>query len=134
MKILNKRERLMTYTIGEFSRLINLSIHTLRYYEQQELITPQRLKNGRRCYSESDLTWIQFIRRLKDTGMPIKEIQKYAKMRAVGDATLVDRMELLIKHRQILSREIMNLQEHQVNLDNKIDYYKTAITERIEDN
>ncbi|MDO9493953.1 MerR family transcriptional regulator [Acetobacterium sp.] len=124
----------MTYTIGEFSRLINLSIHTLRYYEQQELITPQRLKNGRRCYSESDLTWIQFIRRLKDTGMPIKEIQKYAKMRAVGDATLVDRMELLIKHRQILSREIMNLQEHQVNLDNKIDYYKTAITERIEDN
>lgn len=124
----------MTYTIGEFSRLINLSIHTLRYYEQQELITPQRLKNGRRCYSESDLTWIQFIRRLKDTGMPIKEIQKYAKMRAVGEATLVDRMELLIKHRQILSREIMNLQEHQVNLDNKIDYYKTAITERIEDN
>ncbi len=124
----------MTYTIGEFSRLINLSIHTLRYYEQQELITPQRLKNGRRCYSESDLTWIQFIRRLKDTGMPIKEIQKYAKMRAVGDATLVDRMELLIKHRQILSQEIMNLQEHQVNLDRKIDYYKTAITERIEDN
>ncbi len=55
-------------------------------------------------------------------------------MRAVGDATLVDRMELLIKHRQILSQEIMNLQEHQVNLDRKIDYYKTAITERIEDN
>ena len=32
------------------------------------------------------LTWLQFIKRLKDTGMPIKEIQKYAQLRAKGDS------------------------------------------------
>ncbi|MBC3887414.1 MerR family transcriptional regulator [Acetobacterium paludosum] len=124
----------MTYTIGEFSRLINLSIHTLRYYELEELIAPRRLENGRRCYSENDLTWIQFIRRLKDTGMPIKEIQKYAKMRAIGDPTLEGRMELLIQHRQVLHQEIKQLEEHLENLDDKIDYYKNVIVKRQEQN
>lgn len=124
----------MTYTIGEFSRLINLSIHTLRYYELEELIAPQRLENGRRCYSENDVTWIQFIRRLKDTGMPIKEIQKYAKMRAIGDPTLEARMELLIQHRQVLQQEIKRLEEHLENLDDKIDFYKNAIIKRQEQN
>ena len=34
-----------------------------------------------------------FIKRLKETGMPIKEIKKYAVLRAKGDDTLSERME-----------------------------------------
>lgn len=37
--------------------------------------------------------------RLKDTGMPIKEIRHYAELRAAGDSTLSERMEMLVQHR-----------------------------------
>jgi DNA-binding transcriptional MerR regulator len=118
----------MGYLIGEFSRITGLGIHTLRYYEQENLIQPNRKPNGRRCYSENDITWIQFIKRLKDTKMPIKEIQKYAKLRAEGNPTMPDRMEMLIKHRGVLKNEIEQLQEHLNKLDNKIAFYKIEIS------
>lgn len=117
----------MNYTIGEFSALTNLGIHTLRYYEKENLISPERKENGRRLYSENDVNWIQFIKRLKDTGMPIKEIQKYAAFRAVGASTLTERMEMLIKHRAALNEEILKLQEHLEKLDSKIGYYQGEI-------
>ena len=88
----------MEYPIGEFSKLTGLSIHTLRYYEHEGLIAPERNSSNRRCYSDKDLTWIEFIKRLKDTGMPIKEIKHYAELRAAGDSTLSDRMEMLALH------------------------------------
>ena len=69
----------MEYSIGEFSKLTGLGIHTLRYYEHENLIIPDRNSSNRRRYSDRDIAWIDFIKRLKDTGMPIKEIKRYAK-------------------------------------------------------
>ena len=117
----------MEYSIGEFSRLTNLGIHTLRYYEHENLITPKRNSSNRRCYSEKDLAWIEFIKRLKDTGMPIKEIQCYAELRAKGDITLNERMEMLTVHRDSLNEQIKALQEHMAKLDDKIDFYRQEI-------
>lgn len=88
----------MEYSIGEFSKLTGLSIHTLRYYEYEQLIVPMRNKNNIRRYSDKDIAWIDFIKRLKDTGMPIKKIKEYAKLRLKGDITLSKRMEMLIQH------------------------------------
>ena len=117
----------MEYSIGEFSRLTNLGIHTLRYYEHENLITPKRNSSNRRCYSDKDLAWIEFIKRLKDTGMPIKEIQCYAELRAKGDITLNERMEMLTVHRDSLNEQIKALQEHMAKLDDKIDFYRQEI-------
>ena len=120
----------MNYSIGKFSQMMNLSIYTLRYYEQLKLIVPARKDNGQRCYSESDVTWMQFIKRLKDTGMPIKEMQTYAELRSNGDSTMPQRMDMLIRHRTALKEEIAKLQEHLENLDDKIDYYQTEINKQ----
>lgn len=117
----------MEYSIGEFSRMTNLGIHTLRYYEHENLIMPKRNSSNRRCYSDKDLAWIEFIKRLKDTGMPIKEIQRYAKLRAEGDLTLNERMEMLTVHRESLNEQIKALQEHMAKLDDKIDFYRQEI-------
>ena len=117
----------MEYSIGEFSRLTNLSVHTLRYYEHENLIMPKRNSSNRRCYSDKDLAWIEFIKRLKDTGMPIKEIQRYAELRAEGDLTLNERMEMLTVHRESLNEQIKALQEHMAKLDDKIDFYRQEI-------
>ncbi len=104
-----------------------LGIHTLRYYEQEDLIAPKRNSSNRRCYSDKDLTWIAFIKRLKDTGMPIKEIRHYAELRADGDPTLSERMEMLVQHRQALDEQIARLQEHKTKLDEKIGFTKMRL-------
>ena len=70
-------------------------------------VIPLRNASNRRRYSEKDIAWIAFIKRLKATGMPIKEIKKYAALRAKGDVTLSERMEMLIQHRQSLNEQIM---------------------------
>ena len=120
----------MEYSIGEFSKLTNLGIHTLRYYEHENLIMPKRNSSNRRCYLDKDLAWIELIKRLKDTGMPIKEIQRYAELRLQGDLTLNERMEMLTVHRESLDEQIKALQGHMAKLDDKIDFYRHEI-ERI---
>lgn len=117
----------MNYSIGEFSQLTNLSIYTLRYYEQENLITPNRKKNGHRYYTDADLHWIEFVQRLKDTGMPIKDIQKYAKLRALGSSTMKARMDMLIKHKSSLQTQINTFYEHMEKLNAKIQYYQNEI-------
>ena len=117
----------MEYSIGEFSKLTGLGIHTLRYYEQENLIIPKRNAANRRRYSDSDITWIDFIKRLKDTGMPIKEIKQYAKFRSMGESSLNERLEMLANHRKALNNQIVLLQEHMSKLDDKISYYQTEI-------
>ena len=117
----------MDYSIGEFSKVTGLGIHTLRYYEHEGLIIPLRNSSNRRRYSEKDIAWISFIKRLKATGMPIKEIKKYAALRAKGDITLSERMEMLVQHRQSLNEQIRQLQEHEAMLDEKIAFYRQEI-------
>ena len=122
----------MDYSIGEFSKATGLGIHTLRYYEHENLIIPLRNSSNRRRYSEKDIAWIAFIKRLKATGMPIKEIKKYAVLRAKGDVTLSERMEMLMQHRQSLDERIKQLQEHEAMLDEKIAFYRQEIACRRE--
>ncbi|MCI9187859.1 MAG: MerR family transcriptional regulator [Oscillospiraceae bacterium] len=117
----------MDYSIGEFSKVTGLGIHTLRYYEHEGLIIPLRNSSNRRRYSEKDIAWIAFIKRLKATGMPIKEIKKYAALRTKGDATLSERMKMLVQHRQSLNKQIRQLQEHEAILDEKIAFYRQEI-------
>ena len=123
----------MDYSIGEFSEVTGLGIHTLRYYEHESLIAPMRNSSNRRRYSDKDITWIAFIKRLKATGMPIKKIKRYAALRAKGDATLTERMEMLIQHRQSLKDQIRQLQEHEAKLDEKIAFYQQEIERHCSD-
>lgn len=119
----------MEYSIGEFSRKTGLGIYTLRYYEHEGLLLPERTAANRRCYSERDVAWAAFILRLKETGMPIREIRRYAALRAEGDDTLSARMEMLIEHRANLAVEVERLHTHMEALDAKIAFYCEAIEE-----
>ena len=119
----------MEYSIGEFSRKTGLGIHTLRYYEHEGLLLPERTAANRRCYSERDVAWAEFLLRLKETGMPIREIRHYAALRAEGDDTLSARMEMLTEHRANLAAELDRLHAHMEALDAKIAFYRAAIVE-----
>lgn len=116
-----------TYKIGEISKITNLTIDTLRYYEKEGLITPSRDQNNIRMYSDSDIRWIQFIKKLKQTGMPLKNIKEYSNLRDQGDSTINERLSLLYEQKQRLEQNSKQLEEHILFLNNKIDIYKAKI-------
>ena len=117
----------MFYSIGEFAKRTQPGVHTLRYYEQEQLLTPERNAANRRRYAEKNIEWVEFIKRLKETGMPIKEIKRYAVLRAAGRESLNERMAMLVQHRQHLKQQIALLLQHQEKLDLKIDIYREQI-------
>ena len=116
-----------TYKIGEISKITNLTIDTLRYYEKEGLITPSRDQNNIRMYSDSDIRWIQFIKKLKQTGMPLKNIKEYSNLRDQGDSTINERLSLLYEQKQRLEQNSKQLEEHILFLNNKIDIYKAKM-------
>lgn len=115
----------MTYAIAEAAQLSGLSIDTLRYYERIELIDPPaRDSGGRRAYSEEDLAWLGFLTKLRTTGMPIRLMREYAKLRHHGLATAGRRKKILIEHRTDVLARIADLQGCLEVLNYKIDHYE----------
>lgn len=115
--------KILNYYIGEFSKKFGISIDTLRYYEKIGLIYPERDKINKRIYSEKDIEWLKFIMRLKETNMPIKQIQYYSKLRYEGDNTIQERLELLNEHMNRLKAEKEKIEENMQHLKEKITIY-----------
>lgn len=114
--------------IQKFSKLIKLSAHTIRYYEKIGLLKQiERNASGHRYFTQKDVVWIEFIKRLKATGMPLKKILEYAHLRDVGRSTEEARMMMLEKHSVMLEEKIEEQQSHLKMLRAKIEYYSKAI-------
>ena len=95
------------FTIRTMAERCGMTAHTLRYYERVGLIQPVgRARNGHRRYSEADAAWLHFLHCMRDTNMPIREMQRYAAMRAMGQSTLEQRRKLLEDHRAVIAGKI----------------------------
>jgi len=114
-------------TIGQVAAAIDVSAHTLRYYEQEGLLRAVgRTTAGHRLYSPADLDWLQFVMRLKATGMPIASIKAFSELRAQGDSTYGSRREMLTEHRDTVLVRIAELQANLAAIVDKIASYETA--------
>ncbi|SDK62029.1 DNA-binding transcriptional regulator, MerR family [Nonomuraea maritima] len=114
-----------TLTITEVAERTGLSRDTLRYYEKAGLIDAVgRSASGRRRYAAADLDWIDFALRLRDTGMSIADMQRFAELRRGGDSTTAERLAMLREHRAALTRRIRDLEANGRALDDKIDHYE----------
>jgi DNA-binding transcriptional MerR regulator len=114
----------MIYTINEVSKKFGLSIHTLRYYDKEGLMPfIERDKAGNRMFNETDLNWVSMICCLKNTGMPIKEIKKYADWCKQGMQTIEERKEMLTSHREKVVKQIEDLKKDLNLIDSKIEIY-----------
>lgn len=115
-------------SIGEFARLSGVSSHTLRFYEAQGILRPaSRAANGHRRYHREDVLWLEFVLRLKLTGMPLADIRRYADLRAQGEETLSMRLSMLQLHRQRLSTRLDELTTSARALDDKIHVYRRMV-------
>jgi DNA-binding transcriptional MerR regulator len=118
-------------TIQEVSKATGLTPHTLRYYERIGLIHPiDREENTRRRYTADDVGWIDFLLKLRATGMSIKDMQRYAELQRQGDETLPERLEMLQSLRETVEERIQELNEHLKLVYYKIDVYQKIIEEQ----
>jgi DNA-binding transcriptional MerR regulator len=118
-----------TWSISEAAEKCGLSQHTLRWYERIGLVGPiSRGGDGRRRFSDADLNWLTLITRLRETGMPISDMQRYAELArsGVGES---ERLQLLRKHREEVRRALAAQQDCLKLLDSKIDSYSRRIRE-----
>lgn len=120
----------MTYSIGTFSELTGFSIDTLRYYEKQGIILPKRDHNNRRIFDEKDVEWLVFIRKLKLTGMKLKDIQTYSQLRYEGYETVQARLTLLLDQSELLNQQKAEIQQHIDFLHNKIAIYQQMLADQ----
>ncbi len=112
-------------SIQQFAARTGLSADTLRYYEKIGLLRHvARDANGFRVYGPRDLEWVSFVLRLKDTGMPLEDITRYADLREQGETTLAARQALLEAHAARLQARLQRDQEHLDALQAKIELYR----------
>ena len=119
----------MSLTIAEAAEQTGLTAHTLRYYERIGLIASvPRAPGGQRRYASADLDWIEFLLRLRDTRMPIAQMQSFARLRAEGAATVPQRRALLEARLNDVQAEIQAMQRAAGVLVAKIHHYRAAET------
>lgn len=65
------------YTSGEFARMANVSVRTIRYYDQQNILKPSYVNDsGTRFYTDSDFARLQQILLLKYLGFSLEDISE----------------------------------------------------------
>ncbi len=115
------------WTTGQVSKQRNISVRTLRYYDQIGLLRPSfKEDNGRRYYSEEDLFTLEKITLLKSLSLPLEDIQ-----------SVMDKLSfrhILIAHYNHLQEQLTSLQSSIANttsLINMIDLEGTLAWDRV---
>lgn len=74
---------MQTMNIGRLAELAGVNVDTIRYYEREKLLPPAaRSPSGYRRYGPSDLERLRFIRRSKELGFSLAEIDELLSLTA----------------------------------------------------
>lgn len=114
-----------TFTIGEVAERTGLSVHALRYYERQELLIGrvQRTSGGRRSYTSADVDWLQICVKLRESGMPLAALTRFAALVKQGSGNEEERLKLLDEHHQRIEAQIHALEECRALIEWKVSVY-----------
>ncbi|MEN0641855.1 MerR family transcriptional regulator [Alkalicoccobacillus gibsonii] len=128
----------MTYSIGEVAETLDLTVHTLRYYDKEGLMPfVERSPSGQRLFKDSDIEALKIIQCLKLTGMPLKEIKGFIQWCQEGDSSLTQRYEMFLERKAKVEAQMEELKKTMEIIDHKCHYYMTAVeagTEEIHKN
>ncbi|KJS55921.1 MerR family transcriptional regulator [Streptomyces rubellomurinus subsp. indigoferus] len=99
--------------IGEVARRTGLSIDALRFYEREGLLVGpvDRDAGGRRRYRPLDVEWLGICVRLRESGMPLADLRRFAGLVRQGPGNEAERLRLLDAHRRRVDEQIRALEE-----------------------
>ncbi len=104
------------YKINEVSKLYDIGIDALRYYEKIGILSPQRAKNGYRYYSLTELQKIQILKELKSLSFSLEDIKEYLNKKNLATTT-----SLLQKEVDIITDKVIQLNEMKKNITNLLN-------------
>jgi DNA-binding transcriptional MerR regulator len=114
-----------TYAPQEVAARTGFTLDTLRYYERIGLLDDvDRTSGGRRVYTDDHLDWLGILHCLRNSGMPVREMRRYAELAREGPGTATERLRILREHRQRVLARMVELQEALNVVDHKIEYYQ----------
>lgn len=121
------------FTPGQVAEKTGFSLDTLRYYERIGLLDDiARNSGGQRVFTEGDVAWLRILRCLRDTGMPIQRMVRYAELARGGDETVAERLEVLREHDRDIDDKIAHLRVEQDHIRAKIAYYQSEMAQHRE--
>lgn len=128
------------HQIGEVADAVGLSLRTIRYYEEAELVLPSgRSTGGFRLYTDSDIDRLRLVRQIKPLDLTIDEIRELLTVRdRLADAStpkreraaLAERLsmfaELAEERCQRLSEQLEAAEQLSVTLSSEADTAQAA--------
>ena len=103
-----------TLQIGEVSKRLDISIRTIRYYEEIGLLNSvKRVEHGKRVYTEDDVRRLKFIKKLKLLGLSLSEmleLEHIYKIHKTNTKVLQKLINLLDAHGRKIDESISELQ------------------------
>jgi DNA-binding transcriptional MerR regulator len=105
---------------------LNVSPHTLRYYERIGLVRIARDHAGHRSFDAASVRRLVFLTRMRTSGMSISDLRHYVDLIDAGEATVPERLDMLLEHRDTLRSQIAQLQLALAATEYKIATHKGA--------
>lgn len=100
---MKKKEHL--FSTGELAKMVGVSIRTLQYYDEQNLLKPSVTEGGRRRYTRDNLLRLEQILFLKSIGFPLEEIKdKILTLKSTSDFN-----QAFLQQREVLMEQVKNL-------------------------
>lgn len=112
----NRVENERLFTIGKLAKLVGVSVRTLQYYDQANLLNSTYTESHKRVYTRDDILKLQQILFLKSLGFPLQEINN----KILKSKNSTDLNKVFTQQRQILLHQIENLNKIAVTLDQVI--------------
>ena len=117
----------MIYTTAKAAEKIGITAHTLRFYDKEGLLpNVGRDEHGNRRFTDNDLQWLSLLQCLKNTGMSLKDIKRFAKCTTIGDDTIDERLALFESQTENVKYQIAELKRYLKLLEYKLAFYQKA--------
>lgn len=116
-------------SIGDVARATGLGVHALRFFEREELFLRPipRTAGGRRSYEQADVEWLLLCNRLRESGMPIATLKRFAQLVRSGPGNERERLELLAHHEKTVHDKIAELTASLEIIHHKVVTYREHV-------
>ena len=106
--------------ISDAATRCGLPAKTIRYYEDIGLVTPGRLENGYRDYSDDDLHKLRFLQRARGLGFSVEDCRVLLSLYEDRNRASSDVKEIAKAHLSEIERKISELQSLQKTLSDLV--------------
>ena len=105
------------YSTGEVAKICGITIRTVQYYDNRELVVPSGIsEGGRRLYSNDDLAKMKIVCFLRDLNIPIKTVSEILKEKNSKKV-----ISLLLKEQKLILQNEINEKENKLKILNGLE-------------